>query len=299
MKFILCQPAIKRFEWELEVVITNLKNLGAKEIVLLFAKWDDSIPKYFKDNYNVEVHVYDDSPRDKRYIPSVKPYLWWKYLEEDSSREIEDYFYIDSDVIFREIPNLSNVDYNSNKWVGSDCAGYLGIEYIDSKGKDLLSGMCKVIGIKENVIRENQPIAGAQWIIAHPTAEYWKKVYQDSIKLYQYLNSIEKSYIKANDSDYTPIQKWTAEMWAQLWNVYYFDKKTRVSDELDFTWATDPIEKWYENKIYHNAGVTSEENNMFFKGKYVDKTPFHDNLENINNEKACYKYVEAIKQVER
>ncbi|EJX88792.1 hypothetical protein HMPREF1366_02854, partial [Enterococcus faecium ERV26] len=36
MKYILCQPAINRFKWELEVCLTNLKKLGIKDIVLLF-----------------------------------------------------------------------------------------------------------------------------------------------------------------------------------------------------------------------------------------------------------------------
>ncbi|BDP52986.1 hypothetical protein EfmJHP35_09100 [Enterococcus faecium] len=32
MKYILCQPAINRFKWELEVCLTNLKKLGIKDI---------------------------------------------------------------------------------------------------------------------------------------------------------------------------------------------------------------------------------------------------------------------------
>ena len=55
----------------------------------------------------MEVHVYSDADRERTYIPSVKPFLWMKYLEEDKTREQGSYFYIDSDVLFREIPELT------------------------------------------------------------------------------------------------------------------------------------------------------------------------------------------------
>ena len=60
----------------------------------------------FEEKYGVEVHVYEDSRDDKEYIPSIKPYLWWKYLEENPKRENERYMYIDSDVIFRKKINF-------------------------------------------------------------------------------------------------------------------------------------------------------------------------------------------------
>ncbi|MBO1513262.1 hypothetical protein [Metabacillus bambusae] len=294
MKYILCQPAIKRFEWELEVCITRLKKLGIKDIVLLFSQWDNSIPDYFREKYQVEVHVYDDRPRDKNYIPSVKPYLWMKYLEEDRSRETDTYFYLDSDVLLREIPKVTPT---KQMWYASDCKEYIGIDYIDSKGSDLLDQMCEVIGIDSSIIRENTPIGGAQWVINNPTHEYWKKVYEDSVKLYKFLSSIEYKYVRKNGLGYTPIQKWTAEMWAQLWNVYHFGKTVKCVDELDFCWPTNDLNRYYETKIYHNAGVVDDHQNLFFKGKYVNETPFNDDFSIIDRSKASIEYVKAIKEV--
>lgn len=259
--------------------------LGIKDIILLFSKHNSKIPSYLKEKYGVEVHEYEDLRRDKSYIPSIKPYLWAKFLQEDKTRENETYFYMDSDVIFREVPI---VQPDSNVWYGSDCTSYLGIEYIDSKGNGLLESMCKTIGINPEVIRNQNPVCGAQWVISNPTFEYWLKVYEDSIKLYNYLNSLQNS----------TIQKWTAEMWAQLWNVYHFGKTTEVSKELDFCWATDSVERYYETKIYHNAGVIDDKQGLFFKGKYVHKSPFKDNLSFVNKEKANIKYVEALMDVE-
>lgn len=259
--------------------------LGIKDIIVLFSKHNSKIPDYIRNKYGVEVYEYEDLRIDKSYIPSIKPYLWAKFLQEDKSRENEIYFYIDSDVIFRDVPIIQP---NPDIWYGSDCSSYLSVDYIDSKGAGLLEAMCDIIGIDSKVIRKQNPICGAQWVISNPTFEYWLKVYEDSIKLYKYFNSLQNS----------SIQKWTAEMWAQLWNVYYFGKTAEFNKELDFCWATDNIERYYETKIYHNAGVIDQNSGLFFKGQYTHKNPFKDNLSFVDSTKASIKYVEALKEVE-
>lgn len=294
MKYILCQPSIPRFKWELEVCITRLQKLGIDNIVLLFNKRDDTIPSFFKDYYGVDVHVYTDFDRDKTYIPSIKPYLWMRYLQEDKSRENDTYFYLDSDVLLREIPN---VEPSENVWLASNCTSYISNDYIDSKGDNLLQDMCNVLDIDYDLIRAKKPIGGAQWVIKNPSYEYWEKVYEDSIKLYNYLCKIESIYVRNNEKGYTPIQKWTAEMWAQLWNVYHFDKDVDTPSELNFAWPNHPRESYYNHNLLHNAGVTVQDKDMFFKGKYVNKSPFKDNLSYVNQGKASYEYVLAIKEV--
>jgi hypothetical protein len=260
-----------------------MKSLGINNIVLLFTRHVRDLPKYLGDKYNVEVHVYDDRD-DRSYIPSVKPYLWSKYLKEDKSRENESYFYLDSDVIFRDIPD---VDADKETWYGSDCSHYLGVEYIDSTGKGIFEGMCKIVGVDSDIIREINPGSGAQWVISNPTYEYWTKVYSDSNYLYRYLNS----------QTYSKIQKWTAEMWAQLYNAYLFGKNTQTHEELKFAWSTDPVDRYYETKMLHNAGVTSDRQGLFFKAKYARHSPFKANLDFVDKTKAGIKYVEAIKEV--
>ncbi|WP_330948897.1 hypothetical protein [Virgibacillus sp. MG-45] len=282
MKYILCQPAIKRFEWELEVCLTRLQKLGIRDIVLLFTREDDRVPSFLKEKYKVEVHIYDDKRQDKSYIPSVKPYLWMRYLEENPSREKDTYFYLDSDVILRDIPNVKPT---KTTWYASDCTWYIGNDYIDSKDENLLNDMCNAIGIDPTLIRKNNPIGGAQWVIKNPTYDYWKKVYEDSNTLYKLLS-------KSN----TDIQKWTAEMWAQLWNVYHFGIKVETPKELDFCWPTDDINRCQETKILHNAGVIDDNQHLFFKGKYVTHTPFDEDL-TVDKSKASYEYVKAIEEV--
>jgi hypothetical protein len=294
MKYILCQPAIQRFEWELEVCLTRLKKLGIQDITLLFAQGDPAIPNKLKDKYQVEVHVYKDERADKHYIPSIKPYLWMRYLEENPTREKETYFYLDCDVLLRAIPEVIPTE---NTWYASDCTGYIGIDYIDSKGSDLLNRMCEVVGIDESLIRTQKPSGGAQWVIKNPSYDYWAKVYVDSINLYNFLSKVESYYVKNNGPSYIPIQKWTAEMWAQLWNVYHFGLDVKTDKELDFCWPTNSLEDYNKVKIYHNAGVLNENQGMFFKGKYVNRSPFKDNFSGIDRNRASIEYVRAIQDV--
>lgn len=296
MKFILCQPAIKRFEWELEVCLTRLKKLGISDIVLLFAQQDDRVPAYLEEKYEAEVHVYADRRENKTYIPSIKPYLWMQYLKEDRSREKDSYFYLDSDVILRDIPNVKP---NKKKWIASACESYLGIDYIDNKGEDLLDRMCEEIGIDPNLIRRNNPFGGAQWAIKHPTFDYWKKVYHDSNKLYSFLSKVEPEYMKGQHSRYTPIQKWTAEMWAQLWNVYHFGIDVETPEEMNFCWPTDNKEAYEKTKVFHNAGVINDHQGLFYKGKYVNRAPFDDLPIKVNPAKASIEYVKAIEEVKK
>lgn len=289
MKYILCQPAIARFKWELEVCLTNLKKLGIKDIVLLFSKHDETIPSFFEEKYNVEVHVYEDNRDDKDYIPSIKPYLWWKFLEEDTTRENERYIYIDSDVIFREKINIRKMPSKNDIWYCSDCNSYLNLDYIRQceDGEKILSDMAKIVGVTvESLETINRNSGGAQWVIKHPQKEYWEKVYRDSNKIWKYFQKI--------DSD---IQKWTAEMWAQLWNMMYFNIGPKIHDELAFCFATDPIEKYKSVKILHNAGVTKQNDDLFFKGDFVNEAPFEKDLSFVNPEKCSYIYVQAIEDV--
>lgn len=294
MKYILCQPAIHRFEWELEVCLTRLKKLGIQDITLLFTQGDPEIPKRLRDKYQVEVRVYQDRRTDKNYIPSIKPYLWTRYLEEDAARENESYFYLDSDVLLRDIPEVTPTE---KRWFASDCKSYIGIDYIDSKGSDLLEKMCEVIGISSSLIRVKNPTGGAQWVIKNPSLAYWRKVYKDSINLYNFLSNIEGEYVRKNSPGYTPIQKWTAEMWAQLWNVYHFGIDVQIDKELDFCWPTDDLEKYQQVKIFHNAGVMNYSQGMFFKGKYVNRSPFTDDFTGMNQNKASIEYIHAIQEV--
>ena len=207
-----------------------------------------------------------------------------RYLEEDVSRENETYFFMDSDVIVKEQLEIDN--HLRGVWYGSDCGGYLNYDYIVQcdNGSNILKDMSEIVGVSiEDIKSMNNDSIGAQYIMSKPSSEYFKKVYEDSIKLWKYVK----------DKD-TNLQKWTAEMWATLWNMPLFDVMPRAKKEMEFTWATDSIEKWNKNKIYHNAGVTQDMKDMFFKGDYINKDPFNEDFSHINRNKASYEYTKLI-----
>ena len=86
-------------------------------------------------------------------------------------------------------------------------------------------------------------------------------------------------------------------MWAQLWGWVREGRSIRSFDELEFCTATDPISRWDEVKILHNAGVTPDKaGHLFFKGQYVDYSPFGKDLSWVDQSKCSWRYVEAIQK---
>jgi len=77
--------------------------------------------------------------------------------------------------------------------------------------------------------------------------------------------------------------------------VWYRNLETKVVKELDFAWATEPIEKLNSCTIYHNAGVTGKYMNdipYFYKGAYhTGQNPLLDeHLETVINNEQSKKY---------
>ena len=290
MKYILAQPAILRFQWELDVVLTNIRSLDkTTPIVLLFSEHDMGVVEYFKGRYpHLEIHAYSDDREVKSYPPTIRPYLMWRYLSEDPDRELETYFQIDSDIIFRELPDWEAIDIQDRECVASDCGGYIDYQYLITRkqGDYIVRRFAETLNIGVDVI-EKTPGGGAQWLISQPTAQLWWHTWQDCDILYRFLEPL--------DSD---IQKWTAEMWAQLYNLPKFGYAVRTHPELDFCRPTDNIKMWDVTKILHNAGVVGESaQSLFFKGAYDAKTPFGEDFSWVRRDKAGLKYVEAIQKV--
>lgn len=290
MKIILAQPAILRFQWELDVALTSIRNLDADTpIVLLFTEENMGVIKYFEGRYpNLEIHHYEDDREDKSYIPTIRPFLMWRYFSEDPARERDTYFQIDADVIFREMPPIIYKDIGLKKCIASDCGGYIDYKYLMQcrQGEYIVNKFSEMLAIPVEVIK-NLPGGGAQWLISNPTAGYWWHVWKDSAILYHFLEPIDSN-----------IQKWTAEMWAQLYNLPKFGYSVELHRDLEFIRPTDPIE-WYDKAyILHNAGVVGTmEKDYFYKGRYVDETPFGKDFSHVDKTKAGLKYVEAINSV--
>jgi hypothetical protein len=97
---------------------------------------------------------------------------------------------------------------------------------------------------------------------------------------------------------YHELQIWCSDMWALLWQAWMRGYNTHIIEELDFCWATDPIENYTQRYIFHNAGVTENvRNTHFYKADFRTKLPYEESGETLDRNKASYKYFELIKSI--
>lgn len=297
MKFLSAQPDEDYFVWQLRVQIKNLQSIGFKDDYHICVK-------VMKQNVNPNFitlqqefvgtnfkffFYYETRPDWKTYLPSLRPYILAQHF---AMFNLPEFFYIDSDIIFRELPDFSIL--GNHHWV-SDTISYVGGEYILSKSYNLLVGMCAIVGISPDIVlRRNKHSGGAQYVMRNITSEFWQKVEKDTINLYLYMNNFNSSF-KGHG-----IQSWTADMWAVLWNLWLSDLECKVHPELDFCWPRDTLKRWEETKILHNAGVTDKEaNELFYKGAFLKTSPIWVDLDYVNPKTCSIKYVEAIKQCQQ
>jgi hypothetical protein len=305
LRYICVQPRILYYAWQVEVMINNfLKNgISGNDIDILVAwnpndgtsapeaieAWNKLAQKY---NY-VRFFWYQDTRTDMSYIPSVYFNIMKQHIAAFPELITTPLFLHDSDTIFTKPVDFSSM-LNDNIWYLSDTIGYIGTQYILTKGEDVYKGMCDIIGIDPLIPKLlNSNSGGAQHIVKGTTYEYWDKVEKDSIALYKHLCNIEHLHSENQREGY-PIQKWTAGMWSLLWNAWLFGNETKVDSRLDFCWATDSIERWNEVSIYHNAGVTCACERQFYKAAYTNEYPYNINQDTFSSNKASYNYVKEI-----
>jgi len=201
----------------------------------------------------------------------------------------ETFFYIDPDLFFSK--NISFTTLLSNDtWYVSDTKSYIDSKYIKSKSEVLFQHMCNLVSIDKTVVEGNDANAGgAQYLLKNIDADYWKKVYRDSELLYNFMKKTENTYNPQH-----PIQSWTADMWAVLWNGWFYEHDVKIASRLSFSWATDPIAKYDEHNLFHNAGVANQ-TNLFNKTTY-QTNPFDKDFSHVSPDFCSYKYVEEIEE---
>jgi hypothetical protein len=259
----------------------------------------------------INVHHYLDERKQKHYIPNIKPFLVYKFLEQfpNLGKQI---FLHDADIIFRKLPDFETLLKDDINYL-SDTIGYIGYNYImdcceryESKHKNsekgqLIKEMASVVGIDVDLIKINQPNSGGgQYLIKNSDFKLWKKIYEDCTPLYDQMLSYQKRF-PINPGE---IQFWTAEMWSLLWNLWQHKFETRLSPELDFSWATDSLSVYNTKPILHMAGVTDDlKSTKFYKGDYININPLNKLKENINHfdyvdrNSATIKYIEIMKKI--
>ena len=298
MKFICAQPAIDYYVWQVEVMINNFVRNGVNpgDIQIVCAhhgsvsdKWKSLARQYF----DVKFFFYFDGRQKPCYISSVRPYILYQHWLAHPELANETIFYHDCDIVFSKPVDFSGLIDNDNCYV-SDTASYIGANYIRSKGDHYLVLMADIVNVNiKYIIEQESNSGGAQYILKKVPLEFWKKVYYDSENLFRLVtHQIEKD--KAADPSIHELQIWCADMWAVLWNLWFWDKPVLVTDKLSFSWATSHINEWDKHPIFHNAGVVKDGEGFFYKGKYQLTLPYDIEQKDFNPNFCSFKYVDEI-----
>ena len=293
--YLCAQPAIDYYTWQVEVMINNFEknNVNLENVHIVCAHYGRIPEKWqkLKDQYNkVKFFFYRDERFKPGYIPSIRPHIMHQHWLHNPELEAKIIFYHDCDIILAKPLDFSEMGADNEICYVSDTVSYLGAKYVRSKGEHYLDLMTSIVGVnKQYVIDNEKDSGGAQYILKKIPAKFWQKVYYDCENLYRIVNEQI-----AKDKPPHAIQIWCADMWAVLWNLWFFDKKVKVTNDLSFSWATSPMAHWDNHPIFHNAGVTGM-GNQFYKGAYINKLPYNElNLETLSKDFCSYKYAEAI-----
>lgn len=314
--FISAQPYDFKFTWQIDVQCWNFRDLGIldKYHILVwypkghvdFTEWKRLEKKYSEAKF----FFYEDEGVDlKTYIPQLRPHILkrhFKIFEQDFKNKT--FFYLDSDVIFRELPNFKKLIEGDICWQ-SNTSGYLDYNYLLSKEKqgnipnnEAIKKMAEIGNIDIKTIQNyTNKTGGAQYVLKNVDFTFWEDVEKMVIEirknfthknvLSELTDSINSKYF---DSEEKGFQSWCADMWAVNFSLWKRGIKTDIHKELDFTWATDKVDKWFENKIYHDAGASSK--GLFIKSAWNNVSPVGKNI-SVLSAFASWHYVEAIKKV--
>ena len=315
--FVTAQPDVPYFHWQVRVYVHNFIEMGINpnQIHVIFAlingQQELSIEGNNLKELGINIHSYKDERKSKHYIPSIKPFLIYKWLEENPEYG-KVFFLHDADIIFRKLPDFRTLLQDNISYL-SDTISYIGYNYImdcckryeskhpKSKEGQLLQEMADIIGIDVEVIKLNQENSGGgQYLIKNTDYHIWLKIYNDCVPLFDQMKNYQKRFPISPGE----IQFWTAEMWSVLWNLWYFNIETKISPELSFSWATDTIKIYEKHNILHMAGVTDDLKRIkFYKGEFIDINPIDKLKENIKyfdyieSNSSTIKYVDIMKEI--
>lgn len=309
LRYVCVQPRLLYYAWQVEVMINNFLKHGINpnSIDVLVAWNPNDLTTSVKENvesweklashYNsVRFFFYQDTrPQPIHYISSVRPNLLKQHFLSHPYLKDEAIFYHDCDIVFSKTPDFGNfLDFYDKNWYLSDTNGYMNYDYIIGKGQEVYDKMCEIVGIDKVIpMIMNYNSGGAQYILKNVDHIFWEKVERDCESLY-YEISLINNRIKQENPGYHELQIWCADMWAVLWNAWKLGHPTKVVPEMNFSWATDPIECWDRNTIYHNAGVTCSCGRAFYKSDYEHNLPYFISLESFSDSKNSYNYVKEI-----
>lgn len=346
LNIITVQPDAPMFQWTVAVQLYNARELGILKYfsVLVFKSYDEKHRpfngkwKFLEKKFpEARFYYYEDTENVSQvmaalgYIPLLRPWTlkqhWLKYpeLEKDAI------LYIDSDVVFTKHPNFLFKLKDDDIQYFSQAGEYTNATYFDSKRKDVileelekykkvdvLDKAASYCGITRAICEKNNDKTGAaQYLLKNIDSQFWQDVFDSSSKIKVYLADINRRFFPSEDAG---IQSWCSDIWALVWNLWKRELPTDTPEEMNFCWATNYIEEWDKNYIYHDASASPDPikkdgkifRTFFKRGnriKILDqeffdytlsyeapmlKTPFDEDLSYVSSELCSYNYCKII-----
>lgn len=297
MKYLISTIDKPHYLWQILVQINNFRRMGIEQdayFIIMCQKGQMSrqLEKIVSDpDLNCHFEVYTDDRKGMMYASTLRLRGIIHFWNNNEWFEKETFMYLDPDVIFTQKYDWSHLE-KGDTWYVSDTRSYLDTKYIKSKSEQLFQEMCDIVGIYPTTVEaQDSNCGGAQYIMKNVPFDFWEKVEYDSERLYKHMKNTESVYHPQH-----PIQSWTADMWAVLWNGIYFNYTVEIAPDMEFCWASNKIDKWNQRVIFHNAGVPKEDGFNFCKTTY-QKSPFFKDIK-VNEQSASYMYLQEIKDTE-
>lgn len=297
LRFVSAQPASDYYVWQVETLLNNFMSMGINPNFIDIVCWkvNGVIPDNWKklaNAYPARFLFYEDTRETKHYISSIRPNILKQHFQAFPELEQEAIFYHDSDIVFTKPIDWKQF-LQDDKWYGSDTRWYIGHDYIISKGEDILNEMCRIVDIDKQIIKDNELNSiGAQYLMKGINADYWSQVEKDCEILFKEITDLN-NLKKQEKLDYHELQIWCSDMWAVLWNGWKLGKETVCHPALEFAWATSSEAEWDKLNIFHNAGVTSSAEQLFYKAEFMNSLPYNVDLK-IKEGTASKKYWDMI-----
>ena len=307
--WICAQPASFYYSWQVDAMLLSFEKYGEVDLskvhivssVQSFAAGPDKRFKKVQDKWvqkGVLFSYYEDTRGTHNYISSIRPHILQKHWQAYPWLAAQNIMYHDCDIALTKplpLEDKLSKDLSKTCFV-SDTISYVGAKYIESKEHGIFEKMCEIVEIDQELVRSKELESGGAQYLLKPgiNAQFWQKVYRNSEDLFKIITE-RVHEVKKEEPDWHEIQIWCADMWAVLWNLWKLGYDTPCHDDFEFGWGTQQVSQWEKHAIFHNAGVTKQENGKpFYKGLYIHSDPTKAPIP--DEEWASRNYFELIQQ---
>lgn len=347
LQFIQVCPSDPQFYWQTAVQLFNFSKFGydksANILVYVNQNRLQEIQKWTFLEYkfpNAKFFYYPDYYNLMRtmikvdYIPLLRPYLLQKHWQRFPELKNDAIFYHDSDVIFSkplDIDKYIQDDINYLSYTGdrnqNPPYNYQCYDHFVDKEKNIrpdkleeykkanpIEAILKSFNLSIDFFKAHKStVGGAQYLLKNVSAKFWKEVFEECINVRRYLQRVNQNVMKGEtplERENNGFQSWATDMWVIQWLLWRDNKNVKCPVEMDFTWAPDPLYKWEQNAIYHDAGVPGDSKKLFKKrgpnNEYIKawdeegmKMPFEDDLSFVSLTESSSKYVAEIEATKK